>query len=154
MSNLYKINQEILDCIDLETGEIVDTDKFDRLQLERNDKLENIALYYKNLLSDAAAFKAEKDAFAEREKQAKSKADSLKNYLDASLKGSKFETTRVNIGYRKSKSLEYDGIADVPEDYLKHSDPTIDKKAITDAIKSGEVVEGFTLKENNNIQIK
>lgn len=154
MANLYEINKELLNCIDTETGEIIDTDKFDQLQLERNEKLENVALWYKNLSADAESFKAEKNAFAEREKQAKSKADSLKNYLDAALNGNKFSTTKVNITYRKSKSLEHDGETEVPEAFLKYSDPTIDKTAVTNAIKSGEDITGFTLKENNNIQVK
>ena len=154
MSSLYEINEDLLKCIDLETGEIIDTEKFDSLQLDRNDKIENVALWYKNLLSEADALKAEKDKFADREKRAKSKADSLKKYLDTALHGSKFGTTKVDITYRKSASLDYDGTTDVPEQYLKHSEPTIDKTAITKSIKSGEAVQGFTIVENNNIQIK
>lgn len=143
-----------MDCIDLETGEILDLDKLEALQLERDTKLENIALWYKNLLSDAAAYKAEKDKFAEREKAAKNKAESLKKYLDASLGGQKFNTTRVAVSYRKSTTLEYDGLADVPEEYLKYSDPTLDKTAITKELKDGKEIAGFHLKEHQNIQIK
>lgn len=154
MANLYEINQELLNCIDIETGEIIDTDKFDELQLERNEKIENVALWYKNMLADAEAYKAEKNVFAEREKQARAKADSLKKYLDSSLNGNKFSTTKVNITYRKSKSLEHDGETDVPEEYLKYAEPAIDKTAVTNALKSGAEIKGFTLRENNNIQVK
>lgn len=154
MPNLYQINEAILECIDTDTGEILDSEKFDSLQLDRNEKLENVALWYKNLLSDAEAYKAEKNNFAEREKRAKNKAESLKNYLDTALHGSKFGTTRVDITYRKSASLDYDGVTTVPEQYLKHSEPTIDKSAITKSIKAGESIQGFTIVENNNIQIK
>ena len=31
--NLFDINREILDCIDAETGELLDIEKFDMLQL-------------------------------------------------------------------------------------------------------------------------
>lgn len=152
--NLYEIKQELLNCIDLETGEIVDTEKFNQLQFERTEKLENVALWYKNLLSEAEAYKAEKDAFAEREKQAKNKADSLKKYLDQALNGQKFNTTKVAISFRKSKSLEYDGTTKIPKKFLKFVEPTFDNTAVTNAIKAGKTVEGFELKENNNIQIK
>lgn len=154
MSNLYEINQQLLDTIDADTGEIIDIDKFNELNIERIEKLENIALWYKNLLSEADAYKAEKDNFAEREKKAKTKAESLKKYLDLSLAGKKFNTVKVDVSYRKSKSLQYDGFSTVPDAYLKQVEPTIDKKAITDAIKSGESIKGFEIVENNNIQIK
>ena len=154
MASLYEINQEIMECIDLETGEILDLEKLESLQLERDIKLENIALWYKNLLSDADQYKQEKDKFAEREKAAKNKAESLKRYLDASLGGQKFNTTRVAVSYRKSTTLEYDGLADVPEEYLKYADPTIDKTTITKELKDGKEIAGFELKEHQNIQIK
>ena len=52
MATLYEINQDILDCIDLETGEVFDLDKLQNLQMEKNEKIENIALLIKNLKSD------------------------------------------------------------------------------------------------------
>ena len=45
---LYEIDNAILECIDLETGEIIDTDKLDALQLERETKIENVALWIKD----------------------------------------------------------------------------------------------------------
>ena len=40
--NLYEIDAAILDCVDVETGEIFDIDKFEELQLTRDAKVENI----------------------------------------------------------------------------------------------------------------
>jgi len=154
MANLYEINKQILDCIDLETGEIIETDKFDQLQIEKEEKLESIALWYKNLLAEADAYKAEKNSFADKQKRAESRAESLKKYLDTALNGQKLHTVKVDVTYRRSKSLDYDDGATVPEKYLKHQQPTIDKVGITEAIKSGEVIDGFRLIENQNIQIR
>ena len=155
MANLYEINKELLNCIDLETGEIVDTDKFDELQLEKNDKLENVALWYKNLLAEAAAFKAEKDVFAEKQKRAESKAESLKNYLDEALKGNKFNTVKVDITYRKSTSVNVLDVDALPGAYRKEvTTVSADKVEIAKALKVGEVVTGAELVENQNIQIK
>ena len=36
MKPLYEIDQAILDCVDLETGEILDPEKLDALQMERD----------------------------------------------------------------------------------------------------------------------
>ena len=110
MSNLYEINQELLNCIDLETGEIIDTEKFDRLQLDKTTKLENVALWYKNLLAEATAFKAERDVFADKQRRAEAKADSLKKYLDTALHGAKFDTTKVSVSYRKSSTVEVEDV--------------------------------------------
>ena len=74
---LYEIDQNIMDCWDPETGEILDEQRLDSLLMDRNDKIEGIALYIKNLRSDAAAIKAEKDALGQRQKSAENKAESL-----------------------------------------------------------------------------
>jgi len=151
---LYDIKQELIDCTDTDTGEIIDVARFESLQMEANEKIENVALWHKNLLADAEAYKQEKEVFAQREKVAKNKAESLKRYLNDALAGKNFETTRVKITWRKSTALEYDGVTKVPDEYLKTKEPELDKTAITQAIKDGTKLEGFTLKENKNIQVK
>lgn len=154
MSNLYEINEQLLDCIDKETGEILNTEKFDELQIDREVKLENIALWYKNLLSDAEQYKNEEKKFADRGKSARNKAEQLKGYLDTALKGSKFSTVKVNISYRKSSTLEYDGTTLLNNEFWKQQDPVLDKTAITNAIKSGKEILGCSMVEHQNIQIK
>ncbi len=154
MSSLYDINAELLACIDKDSGEIIDVDRFDELQLEHDEKIENIGLWYKSLLADAEALKSEKQYFADREAKARAKAESLKSYLAANLNGKKFESLRVNMTYRKSQALEYDGISEVPKKWLRYAESTIDKMGIKSAIKKGESIEGFSIKESNNLSIK
>ena len=81
--NLFEIKNEIMNCWDQETGEIFDSKKMDQLEMERDTKIENIALYIKNLTADAEALKTEKQSFAERQKAAENKAESLKTTQDA-----------------------------------------------------------------------
>ena len=68
MANLYEIDKKILECItnciDPDTGEITNSEQLEALQMERQTKLENVALYIKNLKADATMYKAEKQAFA------------------------------------------------------------------------------------------
>ena len=40
---IYEIDQAIMECVDFETGEIIDTEQLDELQMERDTKLENVA---------------------------------------------------------------------------------------------------------------
>ena len=155
MSSLYIISQEILNCVDLETGEILDEQAFEALQMERNEKIENIALWVKNLTSEAEALKAEEKAFAERRKRAENKAESLKRYLDSVLAGQKFSTTKVAISYRKSTSVDVLDVEKLPEAYRKTvTTVSADKTAIGAALKAGELVDGATLVRKNNLSIK
>lgn len=151
---LYEIDNAILECVDNETGEILDFDKLSELQLARDEKLESVALWIKNLNAEMAAYKAEKEAFAEREKRAKNKIESLKNYLAYALKGSPFNTTKVAISFKPSESVDVDENL-VPKKWLKRSvSYSPDKIGIKAAIKSGLKIKGCSLVKKQNIQIK
>lgn len=154
MANLYEINAAILSCVDLETGEVIDVEQLQALQLEREQKIENVALWYKNLLSDAAQYKAEKDAFAERERAAKAKAERLKEYLQSALDGEKYKSTRVNISYRNSSRVVVDDVLDLPPRFVRFADPEPNKTEIMAAIKSGEDVRGAHVESGVSIIIK
>ena len=88
---IYEIDQAIMRCVDLETGEIIDTEKLDKLQMERDTKLENVACWIKDLKAEAEALKNEKQALAERQKVAENKMESLKKYLGYALDGNAFK---------------------------------------------------------------
>lgn len=152
--NLYEIDERILDCVDVETGEIFDIDKFEELSIEREVKIENICLWIKNLTAEAEAIKAEKINLEARQKAKTNKIDSLKKYISTYLEGSKFETARVKVSFRKSESLEYEDIYKIPEEYLKYKEPEVNKTELKNALKKGLKVEGVSIVEKQNIQIK
>lgn len=154
MANLYAINAAILDCVDLETGEIIDLVRLRALQLEREQKIENVALWIKNLLSDAEQYKEEKDAFAEKERAAKARAEKLKEYLRDALAGEKFKTTRVNVYYSSSNRVIVDDVLNLPPRFVRFADPEPDKKEIMAAIKAGEEVVGAHIESSQSIVIK
>ena len=151
--NLYEINQEIMSCWDEETGEILDVQKFDALQMALEEKLEGIGCYVKNLEAEAAALNVEEKAFAARRKKAESKAASLKNYLAGYLQGCPFETLRVKVSFRKSESLDISEAAVIPEEYLKYS-VDVNKADLKKAVKAGLVLDGVQLVQKQNIQIR
>jgi hypothetical protein len=158
---LYEIDMEILACVDPESGEIIDFEKLEELQIQREEKIEKVALWYKNLVSDAEALKAEKTALAEREAAARQKAESLKKWLTDALNGSKMSTPKVAIAFRKSESVEIEDAifahwaqVNNRDDLLSYKEPTPNKTAIKAAIKSGQTISGASIVEKNNIQIK
>lgn len=152
---LYEIDKQIQDCIDLETGEILNFEGFNALQMERTAKLENIALAYKNAKAEAAALKAEKEAFAEREKRAKNRMEWLSGYLKFVLDGEKFKTTKVEVSFRRSEAVcvECDAL-DLPQKYLTYKDPEPNKTAIKEALKAGVEINGCHIESRVNISIK
>ena len=161
---LFDIDERLAACVkldesrvvDTESGEIIDLEAIAALEMERDKKIENLGCWYKNLLADAEALKAQKNAFAEREKAAKAKAESLKGFLGRYLNGKKFETAKVAMSFRKSEAVEFDAkcIGDVPEEFLKFKDPELDKVAVKKALKAGETVPGCELVARQNLQIK
>jgi hypothetical protein len=155
MPSLYEIDQQIMSCVDMDTGEIVDMDKLSELQIERETKLESVALWIKNLKAEEAALKAEKDAFAEREKQTKAKREKLSEWLTGALNGEKMSTSKVSISFRKSESVKISDIDVIPMNYIVETiTESPDKVAIKAALKNGLDVPGCELELKNNISIK
>lgn len=155
MSTLYQIDAGIMACIDQETGEIIDGEQLDALMMAREEKLEGIACWVKNLESDIEAYKAEKKAFEERIAAAERRRDGLKSYLANVLKGQKFSTRKCFVSFRSSKAVEITDESALPELYVRVKtvrEP--DKKAIGDALRKGEAIGGAKLIENTSVNIR
>lgn len=160
--NLYEANEKIMEClmkaIDEETGEIIDEQAYEELNslsMQKDEKIENILLWVKELKAEAEALKAVKMSYAERQRAAEAKAESLRKYVEGALDGEKFKTTKVEVAWRKSQAVEYTGaITDLPEEYLRIKEPEINKTALSKALKSGVEISGATLVTRQNMQIK
>ncbi len=161
--NIFEINSAISAFelqVDEETGELLNADELDALKIARDEKIEGLALWVKELNAEADAIKNERDVLDERMKKKQRKAAGLKKYLQSALSGAKFETARCKIGYRKSQQVIltgefYDWAEDNAPDLLSVS--TVykpDKSAIKEAIKGGRQIEGATLIDNVSMQIK
>ena len=153
---LYEINQAILDTVDQETGEIIDLDRLNALEMERDQKISNVACWIKDLKAEAEAIKAEKQALEKRQKAAENTAESLKQWLQFALNGEKFKDARCSISYRRSERVVFeDGflLNSLPEQFKK---VTIEPKKteIKDYLKTGATLEGVELVESSNIQIR
>ena len=158
---LYEIDQAILDCIDTESGEIIDAARLSALQMERCAKLEGIACWIKNLEADAEAYKAEKESFAARERAARNKAESLKSWLTDALQGEKLTTTKAAISFRRSDVVEIPNeelfvswAESENRSLLTYKQPVPNKAAIKEALKSGAILQGAFINRKDNIQIK
>lgn len=153
MATLYEINEQIAGLVDPETGEIADFEAFEKLNLDLDTKIKNIALWIVNLRSDAEQLEEQEKKFRDRKTATKNKAESLKNLLDGFLSGEKRSYPEVVISYRKSEQVTVDDDAKLDDRFLRIK-TEIDKNALKDALKHGESIEGARLEVKNNIQIK
>ena len=162
---LYQINQLyalILDeCIDEETGEVLDESLIERLnalEMAFEEKTEDICSSIKNLLADADAIKLEEKNLKKRREAKEHLAERLTEYLKQNLNGRPYESARHKVKYTHSESLEVDlekfRMNENAAMYLKPQEPVPDKMAIKKAMKDGKVFDGVQIIEKNNIKIK
>ena len=104
MRPLYEIEHDILACVDQETGEIIDGEALTALQMERDIKLENVALWVKDLTAEAEAVKKEADKLTARKKSLDNKITDLKAWLLTALDGGKLKTPRCQFTRRTAQS--------------------------------------------------
>lgn len=154
MASLYEINEAILSCIDLESGEILDDEAIEALQMERKEKLENVGLWIKNLAAESTALAAEIKTLTERKRAKENKTESLIGYLTSALQGERFETSKLSVSWRKSESVNIEEGAILPDEYLVPVEPRADKTLLKKALKDGAVICGVELISKQNIQIK
>lgn len=157
MSTLYELDEAIRNFeleIDEETGEVLNAEDLDNLEMERETKIESVGLWVKNLEAEKEAVKAEKDRFAKREKVLGNKIEKLKGWLSYALQGEKFTTPRLVVSYRKSESVNITNELAIDDKYCDISvvrKP--DKTALKKALKDGEEIVGAELVTKQNIQI-
>lgn len=158
---LYKIENEITLLIDPDTGEVSDFDAWQKLQMDRETKIENTLLYCKNLAAESNAIENEINALAERKGSVDRTIASLHKHLETALAGETFKTAKVEVKYRKSKAVEIADELDFiswaqtnnRDDLLSYKQPTIAKKAIGDLIKEGSVIPFAQIVERNKMRI-
>lgn len=155
---LYEIDEAIRNFdyeIDEETGEILNADALDELNMEREKKIENIGIYIKSLEAESKALKNEIDNLTLRMKRNNNKKESLLNYMKHALNGQKFSTPKVNCTWRRSESVRIIDDYLVPDKFCNiHIERKPDKTLIKKALKEGREISGAILEENNNLTIK
>ena len=160
--SLYEIDRNILSLVDQETGEIMDADAFEQLQMERETKLENVACWIKNLTAEGAALRAEEINLAERRKVVERKIERLKKYLADALDGEKFQTAKCAVSFRKTSKVEIADVECVAKwcednglfDLVVYSSPTVSKSEIAKLLKGGTEIPGASVVEGISMGVK
>lgn len=167
---LYEINEGIAVLRDFgadpETGEILDMSDEDIaemigvLQLDKEEKLENIACLIKELKKEAEALDEAKKSIAARYdaeiNARKRRMESLKTYMEMNMDADeKIKTMRASVFWKKNPASVQVDFNYLPVSYYKIRDPEADKTAIKKAIDAGEEIPGAWLLEGEtHIQIR
>lgn len=161
--HIYELNKQIetlseQEWVDPDTGEILDEDvanALNALTLERDEKIENVALWYKDVLAEAEAIKEEKRKLEIRQRQKERLAESLKRYLDYALVGQKFSSPRVAISFRNvvNGKTVIDDPTLIPMAFQKVVTEPI-KSEISKAIKAGIDVPGAHLEDSHSVIVR
>lgn len=125
------------------------------IELERDQKILNVARYIKNIKADAEALKAEKIKLGERQAVLENRVNSMKSFLLLFLKeGEKVsdETAAVSTRNNAAAVILSDDF-DIPEEFQIVS-VSADKKAIKEALNLGKKIDGALLKSSRSVTIK
>lgn len=161
--NIYQIQNEfqliIAEVINNE-GEI--TPEIETALTINKEQLQSKAVDYsyviKQLDSDCEQIDAELKRLQQLKKVRTNLAERLKNTISDAMnlyEVEKIETPLIKLSFRNSESVEITNESQLDACFIVTKTVTSpDKKAIKDAIKNGELVEGATISYNKNLQIR
>ncbi len=157
MATLYEIDQQLLNLVDPETGEITDEEAFSNLMMEKDTKLSNIALWCMNLRSDIEQYENEIDRFNAKIEKAQKMYDRMFSYLDYALQGNAWKDAsgRVSCKYTKSETAEIDDESLLAEEFFRTKTiRTVNRAAIRKAFSDGKEVPGAHMEKHMNLKIE
>ena len=147
--------------IDAETGELISVSQaLDALRMEREEKLENVACWVKNLSAEADAIREEENRLIKRRKAAETKAANLKAWMLAAMTREdgttdKLKTGRVMVSVKRNPPSTVVDEALLPSTY-KVAKITYqpNKELIKRELLAGGEVPGAHLEYGRSVVIK
>lgn len=160
---LYEIPAAMDALIDPETGEITDIEAMMALDMERNAKIEGLALAWKNADAMEKALRDEKKSLESRITKNANAKRRLADFLRLVLDGKKFETARCAVRFQKTplavkiaEGQEEEVVGYLKSHYencLRYKPPEIDKKALKEVVAAGTEIPGVTLEQGVSTRI-
>lgn len=167
MANLYELTGEMIrvkELLDQDySEEILEglTEVLTDTASDYSEKLENYALFIRNLNADLEAFKAEEKFFAEKKKATEKKIETLKEAMYRSMKATetpKVKGSILTISVQKNPASVVVDIDDwklIPLKYLIQQEPKIDKAKLKADLNDGIYLDGIAhLEQKEGIRIK
>lgn len=162
MRKLYEIDSDLEAVLSAMTAEMEESGeiseetvaKLSALQIEKEAKVEGLALWAKHLNARIEEAKAEKARIAKIQSSGERELQFVKGLITKALNGEKFQTTRVTVSYRTTHDVVEINkeLAHIPARFIKPGDP--DKTAIKEYLLSGKKIKGVTLEDHTSMIIK
>ena len=154
--------QDLEKLSDLDLPEEVVRDTIEGLQGDMQEKCTNVAAFIRNTESLADQIKQAEQAMAARRKALESRADRIRQYLLENMQ--RTGITKIDSPWFKiALANNPPSVVVDDEDTLKFAYPefvkvvtteSLDKAAIKEAIKAGQIVEGAHLVQSERLSIK
>jgi hypothetical protein len=162
MKSMYEISREAMDIVSaLEENEgELNPDIESALRINQNelqDKAINYSYAIKTVSNDVDAISEEIKRLQALKKAKENVVQRLKDTVVNAMQIygiEKVETPTLKLSIRRSEAVEVDDNFDDDIYMIKKVTYTPDKTRLKEAIKKGESIQGVTLKENYNLQIK
>lgn len=161
MPSLYELNkdykelQAMLEVAETEEDMQAIQDTLDMLDCSIDEKIENTAMFIRNLKGDIQAFKDEAKRMQAKAKTLENMTERLKNNIDHVMKENQLTEKKVGqfkCYYKASETVEIDDLYALPDAFRKTT-ITADKVAIKKAIKAEQEVAGARIETHMNLQI-
>lgn len=161
MPSLYELNKDYKELQAM--LEVAETDEdmeaiqntLDMLDCSIDEKIENTAMFIRNIKGDIQAFKNEAKRMQAKAKTLENMTERLKNNIDHVMKENQLTEKKVGqfkCYYKEIETVEVDDLDALPIEFRKVT-IAADKVAIKKAIKAEQEVAGARIEKHLNLQI-
>ena len=162
---LYELTEDYMNLLELAEDPDIDeqafTDTLEGIDGALEDKAEGYAKVIRTLEGDAAACDAESKRLRNKKQTIENNIKRMKAALQYAMQATgktKFKTALFSFGIQKNPAavvMDEGYLENIPDRFLIPQDPQIDKKAIKEALKAGEDLEGIAhLEQTESLRIR
>jgi len=163
---LYELTNDYMELLQMAEDPDIDEQAFldtlEGIEGALEDKADGYAKVMRMLDGDAVTIKAEEDRLSTRRKTIENRIKHMKQSLQTMMEltgKTKFKTQLFSFNVQNNPAsvvIDEPDVDNIPERFLKHKDPEIDRKAIKDAIKAGDedAMDIAHLEQTRGLRIK
>ena len=152
--NIFNEEDLMSMCIDVDTGEFNEA-MFEGLRIERDRKIENIALWVIEDEAMAKSIKEQENKLKERREILEQRVEKRKEFLRYIAEGKKLKTDRVTVSYRTFKAVKITNEEIIPMKYKTvKTAVSVSKDDIKKDLQAGKTVEGAELETRISTLVK
>lgn len=163
MATLFEMNQQLEELlamsVDTETGEINEQAlaAAEQLEIDRAEKIDGWCFWLKQEKAQLDGMEEMLTTAEERFRTRKKAWEKARNVFEDLMHGEKFKSAFNSVYFTTHKAVVLDegkSVLDVDDEYLRYSEPTLDKAKVKAAINLGIKVDGVHLEESQSMVIR